>query len=74
MAFFYERGTLVDNTFITPNTAAMCAPKCCVRRRQREALIRNSPLLGPYSRIVPRAYGGPRGGVLLLMSEVLLYW
>ena len=37
------------------------------------SLIRNSPLLEPYSRTVPRALWWPQGVVLFLMSEVLLY-
>ena len=37
------------------------------------SLIRNSLLLGPYSRTVPRALWGSWGGGLCLISEALLY-
>ena len=38
------------------------------------SLTRNSPLLGPYRRPVPRGpYVGPRGGGGVLMGEVPLY-
>ena len=37
------------------------------------SLIRNSPLLGPYSRTVSRALWWPPGGGLFLISEVPLY-
>jgi hypothetical protein len=44
------------------------------RRRSAAArgtsLISNTPLLGPYSRTIPRVHGGPKGGGLFLMSEV----
>ena len=46
------------------------------RRPQRyrgTSLIRNTPLLRPYSRNMPRALWRPYGGGLFLMSEVLLY-
>ena len=36
-------------------------------------LIRNTPLLGPYSRHMPRALWWCLGGGLFLMSEVPLY-
>ena len=37
------------------------------------SLIRNSVPPGPYSRNMPRAHGGPRGGGLVLMSDVPLH-
>ena len=38
------------------------------------SLIRNSPLLRPYSRTMPlETHGGPRGGGLFLMSKVPLH-
>ena len=37
------------------------------------SLIRNTPLLGPYSRTMPRALWRSKGGGLFLMSEVTLY-
>ena len=44
------------------------------RVKSSTSLVRNTPLLGPYSRTtIPRSYGGPGGGRLFLMSEVPLY-
>jgi len=37
------------------------------------SLIRNTPLLGPYSRTIPRVLWWSFGGGLFLMSEVPLY-
>ena len=37
------------------------------------SLIGNTPLLGPYSRTIPRVLGA-RGGGLFLMSEVPLFF
>ena len=37
------------------------------------SLIRNNPLLGPYSRSMSRAIWWPWGGGVFLMSEVPLY-
>ena len=37
------------------------------------SLIRNTPLLGPYSRTIPRVLWWSQGGGLFLMSEVPLY-
>ena len=37
------------------------------------SLIRNSPLLGPYSRPTPRVLEGSKGGGRCLISEVPLY-
>ena len=37
------------------------------------SLIRNTPLLGPYSRTIPRVLGGSYGGGRFLMNEVPLY-
>ena len=37
------------------------------------SLIRNTPLLGPYSRTIPRVLWRSQGGGLFLMSEVPLY-
>ena len=37
------------------------------------SLIRNSPLVGPYSRTMSRALWWPKGGGVFLMSEVPLY-
>ena len=42
------------------------------RQYRGTSLIRNSPLLGPYSRTVPRALWWPWGGGVFLMSEVPL--
>ena len=36
------------------------------------SLISNTPLLGPYNRTIPRFLWWSQGGVLFLMSEVLL--
>ena len=37
------------------------------------SLIRNTPLLGPCSRTIPRVLCWSQGGGLFLMSEVLLF-
>ena len=37
------------------------------------SLIRNTPLLGPHSRTIPRVVRWSYGGGLFLMSEVPLY-
>ena len=43
-----------------------------LQRYRGTLLMRNTPLLGPYSRTTSRVHVGPRGGGLFLMREVLL--
>ena len=45
---------------------------CEVGNYRGASLIRNPPLLGPYSRTIPRVLWWSQGGGLFLMSEVPL--
>ena len=50
-----------------------CADLTASAAYRGTSLIRNGPLLGPYSRTIPRVLKWSQGGGLFLMSEVPLY-
>ena len=67
----------IDDTSTFAFVSFFSAANRCENRSTAEAyrgtsLIRNSPLLGPYSRTVFRALWWPQGGGVFLMSEVPL--
>ena len=74
----WQRRCVCKNPVLTKRARPVSSPVSAVDEEQQPcnyrgtSLIRNAPLLGPYSRLYLGSYGGPRGEGLFLMSEVSL--